>query len=271
MAARSWTSPDVSTPRDHKKDHTVTRARRRSTAPPQISSQACDDYLTRVAPVLHGSLHSILGWAEMRPTGIPRDAEVDRAASAIIRQAHQQSWILHELMDVWRSTAGTLRLETSPLIFSEMIDRALWAVQPIAHAAGVRIARQVDASANASIVGDTTRLTQAVLVLLCHAITFAPASGIVIVHAALAHGVAELSISDEQSSVAAAALAQAADRAPSREPQAPAGLGWSFARDVITAHGGRIAAQSTPEGVAVAFHVRIPVVDEVPSTTDVAT
>jgi signal transduction histidine kinase len=261
----------------------VTRARRRSAAHPQISSQACDDYLTRVAPALHGSLHSILGWAEMRPTGIPNDAEVDRAASAIIRQAHQQSWILHELLEVWRASAGTLRLDASPLVFSEMIDRALWAVQPIAHTAAVRIARQVDASASQSIVGDAKRLTQAVMVLLCHAITFAPPRGILIVHAECAHGVAELSISDEHSSVAPAVLSRTIgdraapphliERAAAHEAhvRAQGGPGVSFARDIITSHHGRLLAYAAPGGGGVAFHVQVPRVHEVASAPGAAT
>ncbi len=246
---------------------TSTRAHARRPAPPPVlSSESCDKYLQHVAPALHDSLHSILGWGDHLPAQLPDEVEVDRAASALIRQAHQQSWMFNALVDVWRTLPGTMRIDVAPVVFAEMVDRALWAAQPAGHAAAVRVARQVEPSASQLVAGDAKRLTQAFLMLICHVMASTDAEGVVVVHASCAHGVADLcvgGVAGHGPRVAAADARRCSGRVIDRAASASADLarrgpGLSFVSDIVALHHGEIVAQGPDAAGSTTFHVRVP-------------
>src|SRR4051812_38439674 len=99
---------------------------------PAPRADISEEYLSQVAHELRGSLNAILGWAEFLRSGPCDDTARVRAAETIIRHARQQTWMIGELIDTWRFTAGTLKFTHAPYDLSHAVQSAVEAVQPLA-------------------------------------------------------------------------------------------------------------------------------------------
>ena len=97
--------------------------------------------------------------------------------------------------------------------------------------------------------GDADRLQQAVLNLLDNALRFAPSGSAVQVSLSLAEAEVILRVLD-QGRGPTAGEEQRAFEPYFRGDGGGAGLGLTIAREIVTAHGGRIWLRSRPEGGA---------------------
>jgi two-component system sensor histidine kinase ChvG len=109
---------------------------------------------------------------------------------------------------------------------------------------------ELDAPAEGLVVlGSESRLVQVLRNLIGNAISFAPAGSRIWLRGRETGGVVELAVEDEGPGIPDAKLDGIFDRFYSERPQSEqfgshSGLGLSISRQIIEAHGGRIAAEN---------------------------
>jgi CheY-like chemotaxis protein len=222
-----------------------------------------DEYLSQVAHELRGSLNAILGWAEFLRRADSGDAASVRAAETIIRHARQQSVMLTELMDIWRLSSGALKFSVSTFDVRHLVQDAVDGVQAFAQGRTVRLRIDPEAAGrDLRARGDVKRLSQALTALLMNAVHFAPEESIIDVSLSVGDAGAEIAIRDDGLAVPLSALPYVfeRERPPERSTaRATFRLGLTFARDVITRHGGSIEAESAGGENGLTFRIALPV------------
>lgn len=172
--------------------------------------------------------------------------------------------LISEILQMARLEAGKLRLERAPVAADQMIARAVREAQPLLNGRTL----QVQVAPNLPPVSADENLARTVLRhLLDNAAKYsAPGSPIVIRGQAI-EGQIRISVADRGPGLTAGELEHIFDRhyrgARTRDAVPGMGIGLAIARDIVSAHGGRIWAESTPgEGTTVTF--TLPVAPEPP-------
>ena len=207
-----------------------------------------DDYINHIAHELRASLNTIVGWAELLRTRGFDEAGRVRAAETILRHSHQQLWLINALMDTWRLMSGTLRLSVGPVDLRDLVTSAVQAIEPIAVAKNITVQLDV-APLSGQVLGDATRLKQAIVTLLANAVHFTNGPDAIVVRLGPSLAGAELTCRDEGLGVGHEALPYLFDRhrpedAAKSSRRGDVGVGLSLVRDVIDLHGGSVHAES---------------------------
>jgi len=176
-------------------------------------------------------------------------------------QTRRLTELTHELVDVVRLTTATLQIDRAPLDLSDLSRRVVDTIQVIAGEQPVNL--QGD-DAPIIISGDARRIEQILLNLLVNAVTFSGGGGSIDVSLRDADGFAEVEVRDHGPGIPAHVLPHIFDRFyrvdDERSAREGLGLGLFIAREIVTAHGGRIEVESTL-GSGATFTVRLPLVD----------
>ncbi len=175
--------------------------------------------------------------------------------------------LLDDLAQLHDRVLGSLELDRQPLALAEWLPATLSPWREAARQKGLEWRSSIPATLPA-ISADPDRLAQAVGNLVSNAIKYTPPQGAVTVSAGSQAGEVWLRVSDTGPGIAAdeqARIFAPFYRGPSsgRFPQGM-GLGLSIARDLVTAHGGRLTVESTP-GAGSHFTIWLPV--QTPPTT----
>jgi CheY-like chemotaxis protein/two-component sensor histidine kinase len=206
------------------------------------------EHINHIAHELRASLNTIVGWAELLRTRGFDEAGRIRAAETILRHSHQQLWLINALMDTLRLMSGTLRLSVGPVDLRDVVTSAVQAIEPIAVAKHITV--QLDVlPLSGQVLGDATRLKQALITLLANSVQFTNGPGTITVHLGPTLAGAELTCRDEGLGVSREALPYVFDRHRPGDPakssrRGEAGLGLSLVRDIVDLHGGSIQAES---------------------------
>jgi signal transduction histidine kinase len=175
--------------------------------------------------------------AEMQPTLATMDQQADR----LIR-------LVNDLLVLSRLQRGELRLQCAPTDLADVARSATSLVSARAERLGVTL--RLDLAAQLPLItGDADRLQQVVVNLLDNAIKFTPAGGTVQVRLLEAGGQVILQVLDDGRGPTEEERVRAFEPYY-RGPEGGAGLGLSIAREIVTAHGGRIWLAARPEGGA---------------------
>ena len=176
-------------------------------------------------------------------------------------QIHRLQRLLDDLAQLHDRVLGSLELNRQPLALAEWLPATLSPWREAAIQKGLEWRSSIPAALPA-ISADPDRLVQAVGNLVSNAIKYTPPQGSVTVSAGSQAGEVWLRVSDTGPGIAAEEQARIFApfyRGPvsGRFPQGM-GLGLSIARDLITAHGGRLTVESAP-GSGSQFTIWLPV------------
>jgi chemotaxis family two-component system sensor kinase Cph1 len=135
----------------------------------------------------------------------------------------------------------------------DLLENAVTHARPLADAKHISLV--LDLNDAPKINADPRRISQVFSNLLGNAIKFTPEHGTVTVRARLSGEALSVTITDTGPGIPPEDLAQIFDRY--RRSRASAGggtgLGLYIARGIVTAHGGRMWAESSPHGATFAF------------------
>jgi len=228
------------------------------------ANRAKDEFLATLSHELRTPLNAVLGWARMLREGIISPAKMPRAFDVIERNAVAQRDLVEDLLDLSRIITGKFRLNVGLVDLGAAIDAAIEAIQPAAVAKNITVSLEADADAG-TVIGDTSRLQQAVWNLLSNAIKFTPAGGRVMVSRRRRDGDLEVYVRDTGEGIDPAVLPYVFDRfrqADSATTRAHMGLGLGLAivRHIVELHGGQVGVASEGKGKGAEFWLRLPIV-----------
>jgi len=221
-----------------------------------------DEFLATLSHELRTPLNAIIGWASLLGSGRLTPPDSTRAVETILRNARAQTHLIEDLLDVSRIISGKLRLDVQPVELGRVLDAALDAVRPAAHAKELKLHVEIEPDA-AVVTGDPPRLQQIVWNLLSNAIKFTPRGGRVQVTLLRVGSQAELSVRDTGIGIAPHMLTRIFDRFAQADSSSTReyhglGLGLSLVRHLVDAHGGSVSAASPGEGQGATFTVYLP-------------
>jgi signal transduction histidine kinase/ActR/RegA family two-component response regulator len=229
----------------------------------EAANRTKDQFLATLSHELRTPLNAVFGWARMMQTGhIPPQGHA-RALDAIIRNADAQLRLIDDLLDISRIVAGKLRLDVQSVDLKSVVENALDAVRPAAHAKGIQLQPILDPRIG-MIVGDPARLQQVVWNLLINAVKFTGRDGRVQAQLHRVNSHVEIVISDTGQGIAPELLPFVFDRfrqgdGSMTRPHPGLGLGLALVKHIVELHGGTVVAQSGGESKGSTFIVRLPV------------
>lgn len=154
--------------------------------------------------------------------------------------------LVNSLLDLAKMEAGLMAYNRGPTRLGPLIKEAMTEVAPIVEAKRISLAGEV--SEDLPILqGDDQRLLQAIRNLLGNAVKFTPPGGRVTVSARRVDGAVEVRFSDTGPGIPPESLARIFDkyeRAPGSQHTQGTGLGLAIVKHIVTAHGGRVWAES---------------------------
>ncbi|HEY0003356.1 MAG TPA: PAS domain S-box protein [Pyrinomonadaceae bacterium] len=230
----------------------------------EAANRMKDEFLSTLSHELRTPLTAILGWTRMLSAGQVDEADNQRALETIERNAHAQSQLIEDILDVSRVISGKMRLEVRPLDLSTVIEAAVDTALPAAEAKGIRLQRVLD-SGDSMVSGDPTRLQQVVWNLLSNAIKFTPKGGRVQIRLERINSHVEIIVTDNGQGISPDVLPHVFERfrqADSTTTRAHGGLGLGLAivRHLVELHGGMVEAESAGPGQGATFTVKLPLI-----------
>ncbi len=243
----------------------------------RASQQSQRDFLANVSHELKTPLTSIRGFAQAIADGAAGDTESIRKSGSIIREeAERMARMVSELLDLSRIETGQLLMQREPVQVGDVLQGC---VERLAlRAKSAQLSLTIEAPRDLpSIEGDGDRLAQVFNNLIDNALKHTPVGGKVGVSARSMTGSSvarrgkpwpggiEISVTDSGPGIPPEDLSRIFERFyqidKSRARSASGGslgLGLAIAKEIVTAHGGSIHAESVT-GLGTKFVVRLPI------------
>jgi len=225
----------------------------------EASQRSQREFVANVSHELKTPLTSIQGFAQAILDGTAGDIEKIRSAAGVIAdEAARMHRMVITLLDLARLDAGTANLRREKVALRPLLESLLLRFRPQAEAAGVELSLEADTEA--TVQGDGDRLAQVFSNLLDNALKHTPRGGKITVQLRRAGKFAEIAVSDTGEGIPPEILPRIFERfyrGDKSRTGGSAGLGLAIAREIVRAHGGEIAAQSTV-GQGSTFVVKLP-------------
>jgi signal transduction histidine kinase len=200
---------------------------------------------------------AIRGEAEIALRGADRPVtEYRQTLSRIVGGVGQLSDVVEDLMLVARADADQLILRPAPVDLAALLHEAADQAGTLGAARGVRVLLEASGDAGLPpprVHADEDRLRRALMVVLDNAVKYSHPDGTVRV--VWSHGTAEavVRVRDQGIGIEPAEMPHVFERfvrgdRARRHRADGSGIGLSIAHSIVTAHGGRIALQSVPDG-----------------------
>ena len=213
-----------------------------------------------VAHDLKTPLTAILGWARSLQARRSDPDTVERAITAILRNARAQARLVDDLLDAERMARGKLVLKREWLNPGAVLRDAVETVQPEAEDREVYL--DVEATPDLpALYGDPGRLTQVMWNLLSNALKYSPPGSTVQVRMRRVDGGVSLDVTDAGPGISNEALPHVFEpfwKGEENEQRGSGlGLGLSIARRLSALHGGTLLVES-PAGQGATFRLSVP-------------
>ncbi|HKV06659.1 MAG TPA: ATP-binding protein, partial [Thermoanaerobaculia bacterium] len=247
---------------EHEDRARLLAAEREARAAAEAAGVMKDEFLATLSHELRTPLNAIVGWARLLRSGTLDAERTARALETIERNAHSQSRLIEDLLDVSSIISGKMSLEVRPIQLPPILDAALDAVRPAAEAKAIRLERSFTPE-TVMIQGDPDRLQQVVWNLLANGVKFTPEGGSVRISLERRGQRAVITVSDTGRGIDPGFLPHAfepfrqADGSITRS-HSGLGLGLAIVRRLVELHGGTVSAESAGPGEGATFVVQLP-------------
>jgi two-component system CheB/CheR fusion protein len=230
-----------------------------------------EQFVGMVVHELRTPLAGLLGYLQLHLRHLEAEgggARLEKSATAAFKQAQRLRDLVDELLDLTRLRSGKLHLALERIDLAAVAARAVETAETIAPDRSIRLEIE---STPLLVHGDADRLGDVILNLLTNAIRHAPDSEQIDLQLCRVGAEAELTVHDTGPGIPAAELPEifSAFHQVTRSGASRAGLGLGLfiAREVVTAHAGRLEV-SSQEGVGTTFTLYLPLLDGDEPTED---
>jgi signal transduction histidine kinase len=232
-----------------------------------------DEFLAVLSHELRNPLAPILNAVHILRTKTGGDPEIEWSRDVIERQAGNLTRLVDDLLDVSRITQGKINLRMEPVDLSTIVARAVETMRPLIDARQHELVLDLPAEP-LRVLGDATRLAQAVGNLLSNAAKYTETGGrirLAIERSPPQEGRDEsvvIRVSDTGAGIPPAMLPRVFDlftQADRTRDRAEGGLGIGLAvvQRLVELHSGTVSALSDGEGKGSEFIVQLPLLDGV--------
>lgn len=222
------------------------------------TQQAQRDFLANVSHDLKTPLTSIQGYSQAIIDGAVKTPAT--AAEVIYSEADRLTRMVNELTTLATLQAGQVALHLDRLDIVRLVQALVERIDVVAKKKNVGIS--VHAPPSLVITADGDRMSQVITNLLSNAVKFTPENGRIRVTVRPIDSGAEIAVADTGIGIPTGELARVFERFyqvdKARGPARGTGLGLAIAKEIVTAHGGKIRAESAGEGRGAAFIVWLP-------------
>lgn len=209
------------------------------------NERAMRGFIADVSHELRTPLTSIRGFVEALRDGTVTDPERQASSLEVVHEETQRMLrMIEQLLDLSRLEAGQSRLQRSSIDLEELFGYIESMFGSRAEEQGVELRLEISPAAP-TIAADYDRLVQVLNNLVDNALRHTSA-GTVTVSARQADDGLQLTVRDTGDGIAPDDLERLFDRfwQPESRTGPGAGLGLAISREIVRAHGGRIAADS---------------------------
>ncbi len=213
--------------------------------------------LADVSHELRTPLTVVRGGLEGMLDGIrPRD---DAHLAALRDETLLIDRLIEDLRTVALAQAGALPLHLGEVVPAALVDDAVAAMAGSAEGAGIRL-RGLHAEGLPTLLADASRLAEVLRNLVANALRYTPAGGTIDVEATAPDGrTVAFAVVDSGTGLVPGDAERIFERYERAAGSPGSGLGLSIARELVTAHGGSIAASSAGPGQGTTVRFTIPV------------
>ncbi len=239
--------------------------RKRIEAELRDASRRKDEFLGMLAHELRNPLAAIMNAGEVLDRSV-QDPRSLKLTSVVKRQARALARMVDDLLDVARVTLGKIRLSKEPIVLGQVVARAAEVARDNISKGGQRFEVRIDPEP-VWLEADATRLEQVLSNLLNNAMKFTPADGRITLSAGREGNEAVIRVHDTGIGMETGFLTKVFDLfvqadASLDRSQSGLGIGLALVRQVVTLHGGDVAAFSQGPGTGSEFVVRLPALPE---------
>jgi len=168
----------------------------------------------------------------------------------LAEESHRLIDLVNSLLDLSKMEAGMMSYDFEMTHVDVLIKRALSEITPLVETKEIALENDVDAAVPPVRV-DPERILQVMRNLLGNAVKFTPKGGLVRIAAQPSNGKVAISVKDSGPGIAPESLTSIFEKFNQGSRQTPyvrqgTGLGLTIAKSIVTAHGGKIWAESEP-------------------------
>jgi signal transduction histidine kinase len=245
----------------YKREHAVAAAMRDARDAAQSNSRLKSEFVTTMSHELRTPLASIVGFAELLAERDFEPAARRDYARSILNAGRHLAAIVNDLLDISKIEAGKMTIVREEVNLALLIERCVALQREAARAKGLTFTAEIAPGLPASIIGDTTRLTQILTNLLGNAIKFTD-QGIVSLKVQAAGERIEFSVSDSGPGIAAEFQSRIFERFRQGDPalslkHGGTGLGLPLVKSLVELMGGEVRVVSEV-GKGAVFTVSMP-------------
>ncbi len=221
-----------------------------------------DQFLATLAHEVRNPLAPLRTALEVLRIGDPSPTEMAATREVMERQVHQLTRLVDDLLDVSRITRGRLRLRRCRIALTEVVQRALEAIQPVIEQSDHRL-EVVLPGEPVWLHADPLRLVQVLSNLLSNAAKYTPEGGHIELAAELQDDGVVVAVTDdgigiepEHRDLIFEMFAQI-DRSMETGFKG-LGIGLTLVKSLVDLHGGRVEVDSAGAGKGSCFRVWLP-------------
>ncbi|MEW6127952.1 MAG: response regulator [Acidobacteriota bacterium] len=221
-----------------------------------------DEFLATLSHELRTPLNAILGWVRILNSGKADTETAAKAMETIERNAKIQAKLIEDILDVSRIISGKFPFRLDVLTLDNILKSSIETLLPVIQAKNIDLQVTVDENIS-PIVGDSTRLQQAIWNLLSNAVKFTPSGGKVTANLQQSVETIRLQVSDTGQGIEPEFLPYIFDRFRQADgsmtrKHGGLGLGLAIVRHVVESHGGKVMAESPGVNQGATFTLEFP-------------
>jgi signal transduction histidine kinase len=221
-----------------------------------------DEFLAMLAHELRNPLAPIYNAVQLMHRQSFTDPQLTWSRDVIGRQLAHLTRLVDDLLDVSRITRGKINLNKEVIELDTLLTRTVETVQPLIEERGHKLTVEVPKGIPA-VLGDPTRLVQAVGNVLGNAAKYTERGGHITLAAAESGSEVVVRVRDNGIGIPAELMPMIfnlftqLDRT-SGPPQSGLGIGLALVQRLVEMHGGSVSARSEGLGKGSEFSIRLP-------------